>query len=90
MAMVVMATVVVAGVEVVLVVAEGKTICDMTFFSISYHPVGHLDIYFFDFHRFGGGSGGGGGSSGVGGGRSISWDDPLLAESSIMVFIEKA
>ena len=40
--------------------------------------------YFFDFHRFGGGGGGGGGggvgSSGVGGGRSISWDDPLLTD----------
>ena len=24
-------------------------------FSISYHPVGHIAIYFFDFHYFGGG-----------------------------------
>ena len=54
--------------------------------SISYHPVGHLAIYFFDFH-FGGGGGGG---SGVGGGRSIFWDDPLLTDSSILGFIEKA
>ena len=93
--MVVMATVVVA--VVVLVVAARKQICDMTFFSISYHPVGPLDIYFFDFHRFGGGgggdgggSGGGGGSSGVSGGHSISCDDPLLTDSSILVFIEEA
>ena len=45
---------------------------------------------------FGGGLGGGsgGGSDGDGGGgggsRSISWNDPLLTESSILVFIEKA
>ena len=49
---------------------------------------------FFDFHRFsggdGGGGGGGGGGSGIGSGRSISWDDPLLTDSSILVFIEKA
>ena len=82
--MVVMAMVVVAVVVAVLVVAASKQICDMTFFSISYHPVGPLDIYFFDFHRFddgGGGGGGGGGGSGIGGGRSISWDDPLLTDS---------
>ena len=51
-----------------------------------------LAIYFFYFHRFGGG--GGGGSSGSGGGigrdHGISWDDPLLTDSSIFVFIEKA
>ena len=44
-------------------------------FSISYHPFGHLAIYFFDFHCFDGGSdggGGGGGSSVGGGGRGIS------------------
>ena len=80
--MVVMATVAVAVVVVVLAVAASKQICDMTFFSISYHPVGHLDIYCFDFHRFGGGGGGGG--------RSISWDDSQLTDSSILVFIEKA
>ena len=61
----------------------------MVVVSISYHPVGHLAIYFFDFHRFSGGDGGGGGS-GIGGGRSISWDDPRLTDSSILVFIEKA
>ena len=39
----------------------------------------------------GGGSGGGvGGSGGVAGGRGISWDGPLLKESSIFSFIEKA
>ena len=39
----------------------------------------------------GGGSGGGGGSiDGVGGGREISWDDPLFKASSIFSFIEKA
>ena len=46
--------------------------------------VGHLDIYFFNFHHFGGGVGGGGGGggvSGIGGGRSISWDDSLLTDS---------
>ena len=38
----------------------------------------------------GGGSGGrGSGGSGVGGGRGISWDDPPLTDSSILVFIEK-
>ena len=63
--------------------------------SISYHPVGHLAIYFFNFHRFGGGGGGGGGGGdgggiGVGCGRSIFWDDPLLTDRSILVFIEKA
>ena len=57
---------------------------------ISYHPVGHLAIYFFNFHRFGGGGGGDGGGIGIGCGRSIFWDDPLLTESSILVFIEKA
>ena len=71
-------------------------------FSISYHPVGHITIYFFDFHYFGGDGGGGGGGGGSGGGvggvggggvggdRGISWDGPLLADSSIFVFIEKA
>ena len=38
----------------------------------------------------GGGGSGGGGSGGVAGGRGISWDDPLLKESSIFSFIEKA
>ena len=38
--------------------------------------------------RGGGGSGGGG--SGIGYGRSIFWDDPLLTDRSILVFIEKA
>ena len=43
----------------------------------------------------GGGSGGdsGGGvgvGGGVGGGRGITWDDHLLTDSSIFVFIEKA
>ena len=37
-----------------------------------------------------GGGGGGGGSGGVADGRGISWDDPLLKESSIFSFIEKA
>ena len=54
---------------------------------------GQLAIYFFDFHRFGGGGSGDGGCSGgngVGGGRGISWYDPLLTDSSILLFIEKA
>ena len=38
----------------------------------------------------GGSSDGGGSSGGVAGGRGISWDDPLLKESSIFSFIEKA
>ena len=38
----------------------------------------------------GGGGGGGGGGSCIGGGRGISWDDPLVTDSSIFVFIEKA
>ena len=42
---------------VVLVVAASKTIFDMTFFNISFHPFGHLYIYFLDFHSFGGGVG---------------------------------
>ena len=66
--------------------------------SISYHPVGHLTIYFFNFHRFNGGGGGGGvgggggacggggGGSGIGGGHSISWDDPLLTCLQIVRF----
>ena len=40
----------------------------MVVVSISYHPVGHLAIYLFDFHRFGGGGGGGGGRGGASGG----------------------
>ena len=36
-----------------------------------------------------GGGGGGGGGGGIGGDRGISWDDPLLTDSSIFVFIEK-
>ena len=76
---------------VVLVVAASKTIFDMTYFNISY-PFGHLYIYFPDFHSFGGGvgGGGGGGGNGIGGGISISWDDHLLKDSSILMFIEKA
>ena len=35
-------------------------------------------------------SGGGGGSGGVADSREISWDNPLLKESSIFSFIEKA
>ena len=68
------------------------TVVAVVVVSISYHRVGHLDIYFFNFHRFNGGGGGGGGGSGSSGGgsRSISWDDPLLTDSSILVFIEKA
>ena len=38
----------------------------------------------------GGGDGGGGGGGSSGGVHGISWDDPLLADSSIFVFIEKA
>ena len=37
-----------------------------------------------------GGDGGGGSSGSIGGGREISWDDPLLEESSIFPFIEKS
>ena len=71
-------------------------------FIMSYHPVGHLAIISSIFivlviaavvavvvvaavqwWR--------GGVSGVGGGRGISWDDPLVTESSeSLVFIEKA
>ena len=53
---------------------------------------GHLAIYFFYFHRFSGDGGGGGDGAGIGVGcdRSIFWDDPLLTDSSILVFIEKA
>ena len=50
--------------------------------------------------RFGGGGGGGSGgggssgcggsSGGVGGGPGISWNDPLLIESLIFTFTEKA
>ena len=40
--------------------------------------------------RFDGGSGGGGSGGRSGGGMRISWDDPLLTDSSIFVFIEKA
>ena len=46
--------------------------------------------------RFGGGSGGGscgrsggGGGSDIGIGCGISWDDPLLTESLIFMFIEE-
>ena len=62
---------------VVVVLAAVVVVC------ISHNPVEPLAIYFFNFHRFGsagGGGGGGVGSSGVGGGRSISWDDPLLTD----------
>ena len=38
----------------------------------------------------GDGGGVGGGSGGVGAGRGISWDYPLLTDSSVLVFIEKA
>ena len=42
--------------------------------------------------RGGAGDGGGGGSGGggIGGERGISWDDPLLTDSTIFVFVEKA
>ena len=40
--------------------------------------------------KIGGGCGGGGGVSRIGGGRSISSDDPQLTDSSILVFFEKA
>ena len=50
-----------------------------------------MHIYFFNFHRFGGGGGGGDGGGGdIGGDRGISWDDPLLTDCSIFLFIEKA
>ena len=75
-------------VTVVAVVAAMVVVTLTVVFSISYRPVGHLAIYFFNFHRFSGSGGGGG--SGVGCGRSIFWDDPLLTDSSILVFIEKA
>ena len=38
----------------------------------------------------GGGGGGGDGSGGVADGREISWEDPLLRESLIFSFFEKA
>ena len=38
----------------------------------------------------GGSSGGGDGSGGVADGCEISWDDPLLKESLIFSFFEKA
>ena len=55
------AAAVVAVVAVVLVVLT-------VVFNISYHPVGHLAKYFFDFHHFGGGGGSGGGGDGSDGG----------------------
>ena len=58
----------------------------------------NLATYYVNVYRFGGGGGGGGGDGGGGGGggggiggdRGISWDDSLLRDSSIFMFIEKA
>ena len=51
------------------------------------HPIGHLDIYFFDLHRFGGGGGGGGGGGDSSGG--VVAVALVVVNSSILVFIEK-
>ena len=48
-----MVVVVVAAAAVVVILARAVV------FSISYHPIGHIAIYFFDFHYFGSGAGGG-------------------------------
>ena len=50
----------------------------------------HHNSTFFALLWYTGGGGGGGGGGGIGGDRGISWDDPLLTNSSIFVFIEKA
>ena len=45
----------------------------------------YLATYFVNVYRFGGAGGGGDGGGSIGGDRGISWDDPLLTDSSIFV-----